>query len=203
MTNLFTTASNLKKYTIEDEQYYGRWYDKTHTFVGDGKRVLEPSDDAAVEQLGSNNAGYWDMPTREQFQELCDNSTFTWVDDYRGSGVNGYLCTSTKNGNSIFFPAAGYMGKENETDDISDQKSYYDADRVLVQENARGFNSAGYYWTRSLSDHYSTDAYEFKFNQYVANNNVDKPYTLTTAPIITPSKRYLGQSIRPVFHPKK
>lgn len=197
------TGSYLSKYTIADRQYYGRWYDEHHNFIGDSKTVLESEDNAAVTQLGSYTKGSWDMPTKEQFEELLENSTLTWTTDYRDSGVNGYLCTSKINGNSIFFPAAGYMGKENEKDDVSEQQTYTDKDDILIQKNARGYNSNGFYWTKSLSNHYSTDAYEFKFNTYTVTNSSDETYTATPQPNIATTKRYLGQSIRPVFHPAK
>ena len=53
----------------------------------------------------------WRMPTKDEFQELLDNTTNEWVKGYNGSGVNGYKFTSNKEGyqnNSIFIPAAGY-----------------------------------------------------------------------------------------------
>lgn len=51
-----------------------------------------------------NMKGCWTVPTRSDFQELENNCTKSWVTI---SGVSGYKFTST-NGNSIFFPAAGY-----------------------------------------------------------------------------------------------
>jgi hypothetical protein len=39
-------------------------------------------------------------------RELVDNTTYQWVTNYQGSGVNGGLFTA-QNGNSIFLPAAG------------------------------------------------------------------------------------------------
>ena len=61
--------------------------------------TLELEDDAANKNMG----GDWHMPTPEQIQELIDNTISTWTtkDD-----VIGKLFTS-KNGNSIFIPAAG------------------------------------------------------------------------------------------------
>ena len=51
----------------------------------------------------ANWGGSWRVPTLEEMQELCDNTTFTWTNR---NGVNGGLFTAS-NGNSIFFPAAG------------------------------------------------------------------------------------------------
>jgi hypothetical protein len=43
------------------------------------------------------------MPTKEEFQELYNNTTVTWTQQ---NGVNGRLFTAS-NGNSLFLPAAG------------------------------------------------------------------------------------------------
>ena len=66
----------------------------------DNKTQLELSDDAARANWG----GSWRMPTRAEQDELRENCTWTWTTQ---NGVNGYKVTSKKNGNSIFFPAAG------------------------------------------------------------------------------------------------
>ena len=47
------------------------------------------------------------MPTKTQFAELF-NSSYTTNEWTTKNGVNGRLVTSKINGNSIFFPAAGY-----------------------------------------------------------------------------------------------
>ena len=66
----------------------------------DNKTTLEKSDDAATANWGSD----WCMPTQQQFQELKDNCTWIWT---TRNGKNGYEVKG-KNGNSLFFPAAGY-----------------------------------------------------------------------------------------------
>ena len=60
--------------------------------------------DAAHANLGGN----WRMPTQAEFQELIDNCSGVWTTDYKGTGVKGCIFTSKVNGNSVFFPAAGY-----------------------------------------------------------------------------------------------
>ena len=65
----------------------------------DHKTVLDAEDDAAHVNLG----GKWRMPTHAEWQELRDNCTWKWT---TRNGVNGRLVTG-RNGNSIFFPAAG------------------------------------------------------------------------------------------------
>ena len=49
------------------------------------------------------------MPTKDEIQELIDNTDNEWVEDYNGSGVNGRKFTSKTDGRKyIFIPAAGY-----------------------------------------------------------------------------------------------
>ena len=66
--------------------------------------VLAKEYDAVAQIMG----GDWRMPTETEIKELIDNTSNEWVTDYNGTGVNGRKFTSNTNGNSIFFPAAGY-----------------------------------------------------------------------------------------------
>ena len=86
----------------------------------DGLTTLLPEDDAATANWGSD----WRMPTKEEWQELYNNTTVTWTTQ---NGVNGRLFTAS-NGNSLFLPAAGCRSSS----------SLYDA------------GSNGYYWSSSL-----------------------------------------------------
>jgi uncharacterized protein YjdB len=86
------SAKSLLKYCNKDS--YG------HRSFVDGKTVLEPEDDAAYVKLG----GGWRMPAIRDWSELyyyCDITQAT------KDGVEGWLLTSTINGNSIFLPFAG------------------------------------------------------------------------------------------------
>ncbi len=69
----------------------------------DNKTVLNPEDDAATINMG----GSWRMPTKEECQELLNECTWVWTDDYNGTVVAGQIVTSKTNGNHIFLPAAG------------------------------------------------------------------------------------------------
>jgi len=49
------------------------------------------------------------LPTKEQFRELVENTTYKWVENYNNCGVNGGLLIG-KNGNELFFPTRGSFG---------------------------------------------------------------------------------------------
>ena len=66
----------------------------------DDLTVLLPEDDAATANWGSG----WRMPTKEEWEELYNNTTVTWTTQ---NGVNGSLFTAS-NSNSLFLPAAGH-----------------------------------------------------------------------------------------------
>ena len=66
----------------------------------DNLTTLLPEDDAATANWGSG----WRMPTKEEWQELYQNTTHIYTTQ---NGVNGRLFTAS-NGNSLFLPAAGY-----------------------------------------------------------------------------------------------
>ena len=72
----------------------------------DGKTILDPEDDAAHVVLG----GKWHMPTKEQIQELLDNTTNK---ESELNGVKGILYTSKTNGNTLFFPYSGHASTDN------------------------------------------------------------------------------------------
>ena len=99
----------------------------------DNLTTLLPEDDAATANWGSN----WRMPTKEEWQELLDNTTITWTTQ---NGVNGRLFTAA-NGNSLFLPAAGYL---------------YDSSLHLSGDG-------GYYWSSSLDTGYPDDAWRLGF----------------------------------------
>ena len=83
-----------------DEEYFN-----THKSEWlDSKDNLKPEFDAAYKATN----GIARMPTHEDFQELLDNTINEWIEDYNGTGVNGYKFTSkTDESKHIFIPAAG------------------------------------------------------------------------------------------------
>ena len=106
----------------------------------DNKTVLELSDDVARVNWGGN----WRMPTKAEFEELKDENNCTWEWTTQNER-EGYKVTSKINGNSIFFPAAGYR--------------FYG--------ELRRYGKVGEYWSSSLSTKYSgytsSSAYYLEF----------------------------------------
>ncbi len=116
---------NLTKYCDNSEYGYNGFTDNLTTLLSE--------DDAATANWGSG----WRMPTAEEWQELCQNTTHRWTTQ---NGVNGRLFTAS-NGNSLFLPAAGTR----EEDDLLDD----------------GLN--GYYWSRSLITDGPNGAWDLTF----------------------------------------
>ena len=99
----------------------------------DDLTILLPEDDAATANWGGN----WRMPTKEEWQELYNNTTMTWTTQ---NGVSGMLFTAS-NGNSLFLPAAG----------------------CIMDDEYQHESVVGLYWSSSLSTDYPKDAWYFYF----------------------------------------
>ena len=84
--------------------------------------ILQPEDDAATVNMGSE----YRMPAKEDFKELINNTTVTYIDiydnEYEPVIVSGMLEPGTlkgikftgSNGNVIFIPASGIFGRSND-----------------------------------------------------------------------------------------
>ena len=73
--------------------------------VGANIPTNDAQHDAALALLGSP----WHLPTKEDFQELYDNTDNEWVADFNGTGVAGRkFMKKTDHSVYVFFPAAGY-----------------------------------------------------------------------------------------------
>ena len=126
--------------TATKSEYTSENYAYTET-----SEILPLSNDAVVVNMG----GEWRMPTYEEQTELRTECTWTWTDDYNGTGVAGRIVTSKINGNSIFLPAAG----------CSDGSGL------------DGAGAGGGYWSSSLNTDYSGYAYSLGFDSDGVNWN--------------------------------
>ena len=110
--------STLTKYCNNSSWGYNGFTDNLTTLL--------PEDDAATANWGSD----WRMPTKEEWQELYQNTAHTWTTQ---NGVYGRLFTAS-NGNSLFLPAAGCYRWGGELDNAG---------------------SDGYYWSSSLEPEFN------------------------------------------------
>ena len=69
-----------------------------------GKSMGNIKGNSSYDVARANWGGKWRMPTKAEMQELIDKCNWKWTTH---NGVKGYKVTGP-NGNSIFFPAAGY-----------------------------------------------------------------------------------------------
>lgn len=127
----------------------------------DNKTVLDLEDDAAHVNWG----GSWRIPTDDEWTELRENCTWTWTDNYNGTGVAGDIVTSNKPGysnKSIFFAAAGC--------------------RQGTKLNSVG--SYGAYWSSSLYLASTDISYRLYFNySRVSRSNYGRHFGFSVRPV--------------------
>ncbi len=128
--------------------------ENTYSYIN--HNVLLSSADPATVYWGKE----WNMPTKEQWEELINNCEWTWT-------LNGYNVVGT-NGNSIFLPAAGYRWGGSLNDAGSD----------------------GNYWSSSLSTDYPDLAwYLYFYSGYYNMDNIGRRYGCPVRPVCSVSKR--------------
>lgn len=137
--------TGLTKYTCLDGQTVGLWYDNG-SFIGDNIAILEMDDDVAHAKWG----GTWRLPTKTEFEELCNNCIWEWT---TLNGVKGYSVTSQVNNESVFFPASGSRFNDK-------------VEGLGMSDNARCWGS---YWASSLQTNYSYSAFGLHFGQNEIN----------------------------------
>ena len=108
----------------------------------DNLTTLLPEDDAATANWGSD----WRMPTKEEWQELYNNTTHTWTTQ---NGVEGRLFTAS-NGNSLFLPAAGYRSNSS-LYSAGSYGNYWSRSLYTSPSNAWGFS---FYWSNCFMGYY-------------------------------------------------
>ena len=117
--------------TIEKDEFGWKTYDycngDKNSCYDIGKTICATKKDVAF--FKSN--GLWKMPTLQQYKELCENCTYQWTSLH---GVYGGMFTSKKNGNFVFFPAAGF-GVNHGTNDIGVKGFYWSGSRHPDETN--------------------------------------------------------------------
>ena len=121
-----------------------------------------PSNDAQHDICLARLGAPWHLPTKDDFQELKDNTDSTWVADYNGTGVAGRkFMKKTDHNVYVFLPASGY---------------YYDT-------SLAGKGGDGGYWSSSYNN--STYRYEFYFRNNGIYLSSDSPhYGHSVRPVI-------------------
>ena len=85
-------------YSFAEHEYdYGTYFDFTA---------------ASAAQIEADSKA-WRLLTQDEMDYILEHYTRSWVTDYLGSGINGYLLTGE--GGTAFFPAAGYKGFTSKT----------------------------------------------------------------------------------------
>ena len=151
---LYFQWGDVKGYTAEqvgkdkqfscDDYKFGDY--PNFTKYANADEALNLEDDAAHVHMG----GDWHIPTPEQVEELINNTTSHWITQ---DGVNGRLFTS-KNGKSIFIPAAGYA---------SDGSFGCSGSNGYVWSSALDTDCVDYGWNLSFN---SDDVYLFDYDRY-------------------------------------
>ena len=144
--NAKTTCNWAKNPFNNNSSIYNEEYFNAHKSEWlDDKDNLKPEFDAATQIMGGN----WRMPTRDEIQELLDNT-----DNERNTinGVNGWKFTSkTDTSKYIFIPAAGdcYRGLVYDVGSDGDvwssslytSCSYYAWDLYFISNDCRMYSS--------------------------------------------------------------
>jgi len=95
---------------------------------------LEADDDAVTMKLGHE----YRMPMAKDFDELIYNTVQKWVENYNNiKGLNGMLFVSKINGNTLFFPAAGYFNNMSECVNTKSECNIWSAEFTCYSEAAK------------------------------------------------------------------
>jgi len=114
-----------------DEAFEGTCFDEDSYQETAGAK-LEGNIDLAHDAANVNMGEQWQMPTKEQFEELAEHCIWQRKTI---NGVNGYKVTSKTNGNSIFFACSGYGNGTSRNFRGSD--GYYWSSTFISSRNAR------------------------------------------------------------------
>lgn len=145
--------------------------------------TTDAAHDICLARLGS---GY-NLPTKEQFQELYDNTDNEWVADYNNTGVAGYKFMKKSNHSVfVFFPASGFY--------------YY----TTLED--RGTD--GYYWSSSRYSsvygyglNFDSSKVQSEYNNYTCGFTVRPVYNIPPEPITSKTLSYTINQTNPTASP--
>lgn len=106
-------------------------------FISLGKDISGTQYDAARTKWG----GKWRMPTKDEWQELIDNTSYQWINEGQVVGLK----ITGPNGNSIFLPACGFYREGKVYLPVTDGKYWSStaagekANCLFISELMRGF----------------------------------------------------------------
>ncbi|MCQ2215522.1 MAG: hypothetical protein MJZ31_06335 [Bacteroidales bacterium] len=170
------------KYTIDDGQSDGVWYNSEGEFIGDGRNELEDVDDVAVQKWG----GRWKMPTLEQQLELSYGCYWVWTNTYNGESVNGYIVYKAKKEEDQGVRVSEYGTPSSDYDVATDAHIFLPAAGYFKGAGLSDNGEFGRYWMRSLEFDGTFNAFCIGFSNYEVNR------ILTT-------ERIYGCLVRPVY----
>ena len=154
---------SLHNYVPGEYKFGSSWESYYKYSANDNIGTLQNGDDPVYVSLGNG----WRMPTKAEVEELLNKMNGAEWEKYERNGVKGYAVS--RNGNSIFLPAYGYM-------------MGYD----LYQDQP----GEGYFWTRDI---FKTAAWKWEQANCLYIRNSEDPFYG-----VMNNQRYHGITIRPV-----
>ena len=143
----------IDSYCFADQEYYDEDCDDSdedpdnsyypiNTYnEEDGKKELDPEDDAAIEKWKGN----WRMPSIEDFQELIDNCELTWGTYNGTTGIK----VKGPNGSSLFLPSAGRMEDEEGVIEFENERGEYWSS-CLYDDSCEYNEYWDFYWAQTM-----------------------------------------------------
>ncbi len=187
------SSDGYKYYDVGSYKFYKETKENIEVFSeynsGGDLLTLKTSDDAAYMNWTTR---CW-TPTKEQAQELIDNTTYTRTSrtNSKGRSVDGFEFKSKTNDNSIFLPYNGeYVDAKHDWADDGGGHTYY----------------YGCYWTNNLEPEVLKDYLVYATYKYIqaecllfGNEIIDEK---TNADVeVRTEERYYGMGVRPVANP--
>ena len=177
----FAWAETAPKDLYSPDNYI--WGDDQDRYPrGEHNYPLLSEDDAATVNWGAK----YRTPTRAEWVALrnTDNFTWTYVESYKGSGVEGYTVTSKVSGyegKMIFLPLTGYY----------DENGFHN-DSWMGDSGSAPFK-AGTYWSASGSAWGRNARQKMAVSNIVWHDGDEHPY------MMGPDKNYRGYVVRAVY----